>query len=381
MSRATFRLWITVNSLIVVAFAVWILQPAATAPPPEHRITPGLALPSATLGPPTLTKEDVLAIDGLRFGLSAPDVPWSSERLGQLATTAGADPTIIQIFTRWTERYPAAAVELSYQRGALPMLSWEPWAGSAYGERQPRYALGRILDGEFDEYITTFAADVREHGWPVAIRFAHEMNGHWYPWSEQSPDNEEGQYVAVWRYVWNLFDAAGAHNVIWVWSPNILRPVPNVALEPLYPGDRYVDWVGLTGYAVDETTAAEVFGPTLDALRAFTDKPLLITETGAQPSAHKAAWIEDFFTWLGKTPGVVGFVWFEYRPDEGSSADWRFSATPETIEAFQAGIRGADLADTLPTAGLVTPEPTEDRAGRRRGPAARRRVGPVRRRP
>lgn len=344
MSRTTFRLWIAVNSLIVAAFAVWILQPAATAPPPKHRLDPGAVAPTATLGPPSLTKEDVLALDGLRFGLSAPDVPWSSERLGQLAASAGASPTIIQVFTKWTERYPAQVVELSYQRGALPLLSWEPWAGSEYGDQQPRYALGRIVDGDFDEYIQDFATAVREHGWPVAIRLAHEMNGDWYPWSEQSPDNQEGDYIAAWRHVWSLFDEVGAANVIWIWSPNILRPAPGVDLEELYPGDDYVDWVGLTGYAVDETTAAEVFEPTLAKIWEFTEKPVLITETGVQPSAHKAQWIEDFFTWLADRPEVIGFVWFEYRPDEGGSADWRFTANEETVEAFQKGLGRSDLA-------------------------------------
>lgn len=344
MSRTTFRLWIGVNSLIVAAFAVWILQPAATAPPPEHRIIPEQPTPTATLGPPSLTKADVLAIDGLRFGLSAPDVPWSSERLGQLAATAGASPTLIQIFTKWTEDYPVVAVELAYQRGALPVVSWEPWAGSAYGTVQPNYALSRIIDGAFDDYIKEFAADVRAHDWPVAIRFAHEMNGHWYPWSEQSPDNREGEYVEAWRHVHDLFEAEGATNVIWVWSANILRPVPDVSLEALYPGDDYVDWIGLTGYAVAETTAAEVFDPTLAALREFTDKPLVITETGAQPSRHKADWIRDFFDWLADRPDVIGFIWFEYDQSSGGNQDWRFTENGDTIDAFHDGIERSDLA-------------------------------------
>lgn len=344
MSRGAFRFWIALNALLVVGFAVWILKPAATAPPPQHRLDPQIAAPTTTLGPSTLTKAEVLAVEGTRFGLSAPDVPWSGERLGQLSVSAGASPTIIQVFTKWTETYPEQVVELSYQRGALPVLSWEPWAGSDHGTAQPRYALRHILDGTFDEYITEFAAEVRSHEWPVAIRFAHEMNGHWYPWSEQAPYNEEGEYVAAWQHVHDLFKAAGATNAIWVWSANILRPVPEVSLEALYPGDDYVDWVGLTGYAVAETTAAAVFEPTLEAVREFTDKPVLITETGAQPSGHKPQWIEDFFNWLSDRSDVIGFVWFEYDAETGGNADWRFTANPETIRAFQAGIGRLDLA-------------------------------------
>jgi hypothetical protein len=332
-----------VNGLVLVAFAAWILAPSATAPAPEIRDAPPPIL-ETTLDAPPPTKAEVLDLPGLRFGISAPDVPWSSDRSGWLAEQAGAAPTMIQFFVDWTQSYPPETVEASYRRGALPMVSWEPWAGSAEGTSQPEYALAKIADGDFDRYIRRFAVAVRDHGWPIAIRFAHEMNGHWYPWSEQSSGNRPGEFVPAWRHIHDLFEEVGATNVIWLWSPNILRPVPDVSLEALYPGDDYVDWVGVVGYAVTERTAGPVFDPTLESLREFTDQPVVITETGAQPGEGKAEWIEDFFGWLSAHPDVIGFIWFEYHPDQGASADWRFTVSPETIQAFRDGIADARLA-------------------------------------
>ena len=135
----------------------------------------------------------------------------------------------------------------------------------------------------------------------------------------------------------------GATNVIWVWSPNIIRPAPSVKLAPLYPGDAYVDWVGLVGYAVKETTAAQVFDPTLALLREFTQLPLLITETGVQPGPSQAAWARDLFTWLAGHPDVIGFIWFEYDRT-GATSDWRFSRSRRTLTAFRAGLAATELA-------------------------------------
>ncbi len=148
----------------------------------------------------------------------------------------------------------------------------------------------------------------------------------------------------------DVFREVGATNVIWVWSPNILRPVPNVSIEALYPGDEYVDWAGFVGYAVHETTAAAVFAPTVAAIRKFTNKPLLITETGVLPSDRKAGWITDFFAWLPTQEGLVGFVWFEFSKDEGGTEDWRFSVDSRYAAAFKEGM--AKLTPAAPPLGF-----------------------------
>ncbi len=330
-----------VNSLILITLSAWILRPSAdsghadpNAPRADHNAEEQV-LP---------TKADLLALTGVRFGLSAPQVPWSTQEIDRLANTAGTRPTILQYFVKWSQAFRPEAVQMSYAQGAMPVLSWEPWSGMEAGLDQPDFALAKIINGSYDAYIRTFASAVRDQPWPIAIRFAHEMNGHWYPWSERRSGNRAGEYAKAWRHVHDLFTAVGALNVIWIWSPNILRPVPKVSLKTLYPGDAYVDWVGIVGYATKEHTAAEVYKPTMSALRTFTRKPILITENGANPSSFKDDWIKSFFRWLPKHPDVVGFVWFEYSLAEGGSSDWRFTESPATIAAFRQGLKEVTLA-------------------------------------
>lgn len=331
----------TVNSLLLMALTGWILKPGVAAPVPTVVATPRVGVLQRQ---PSVTKESVLAQTGVRFGISASQVPWSTTQIDNLAVRAGRRPTMLQYFVTWKEDFRAEAVAMCYEQGALPVLSWEPWAGSKESTNQPAYALAKITNGDFDPYIVRFATAVRDMRWPIAIRFAHEMNGHWYPWSEQQSGNQLGDYVKAWRHVHDTFAAVGATNVIWIWSPNILRPVHKVSLVALYPGDAYVDWIGMVGYAKTEHTAAEVFDETLTALAKVARKPVVITETGAQPGSHKAKWIKDFFGWLPKHPNVIGFIWFEFNTADGGSSDWRFTSTIGSSRAFREGLLATQLA-------------------------------------
>ena len=358
------RIWLAVNGTILVALAAWILWPAVTgsdgAAPTALGATHGKAAPPPAR--PTVSKETVLNRSGLRFGLSLPEAPWRPSELDRVAATASARPSLLQFFVRWDQEFRAEWVRASYAQGTIPVISWEPWAGAKHGTSQPAFALSRIINGEFDAYLRRFAAGVRDQNWPVAIRLAHEMNGHWYPWSEGRSGNKPGEYVRAWRHVHDMFREVGAANVIWIWSPNILRPVPNVSLEALYPGDAYVDWLGVVGYGARERTAGAVFDPTLRAMARFTSKAVLITETGAQPSPRKADWIRDFFRWLPQRPQVIGFIWFEYSVAQGGNQDWRFSVDRDTAEAFRRGVRSITLAPPAPLPGTlgttVTTAPT-----------------------
>jgi len=350
LSRTSLRIWLVAHAVVLVSLSAWVLTVAfdtsvpTTTPLPSP--SPSTRVPSLAPLPPNtdvFTVEDILQVEGQHFGISSPNAPWSVSEHEAIAEAAGFRPTLIEFFMNWTDEFRPEAIAASYQLGGIPVVSWEPWAGESYGVDQPVYSLANIAAGAHDEYIRRFATAVRDYGWPIVLRFAHEMNGNWYAWSERRSGNNAGDFVPAWRHVHDIFTEVGADNVVWVWSPNIIRAVPNVALAPLYPGDDYVDWVGVVGYATGEATAAQVFEPTLERIREFTDLPLLITETGAEPGENQVEWIRDFFRWLPTRSDIVGFIWFEYDKSY-ATADWRFTATPQTLAAFQEGIATIELA-------------------------------------
>ncbi|WP_152648294.1 glycoside hydrolase family 26 protein [Streptacidiphilus anmyonensis] len=364
------RVWMAVNVLLLatISYGVYAavqtkaegtsfagLGVAPTAPGLLQRLSGGGSKPADTVPDKSL----FLAPKGVYFGAATPGAPYSSGEVSDVAAAAGGvRPTMTEFFVNWTQSFRAAMVTSAYDHGTLPVISWEPWAGGQENNigvgqvpknnaDQPKYRLANIIDGSFDSYITAFAKGVAAAKWPVALRFAHEMNGTWYPWSEKTDGNKPGQYVAAWRHVHDLFQQAGATNVIWVWSPNIIRPVPHTKLSSLYPGDAYVDWVGLTGYGVRESTPATTFDPTLRQVRALTKKPILITETGAQPDKDKVSWVTSFFPWLEQNHDIIGFVWTEKTRTSGALSDWRFNGDPQSEDAFQNGISTASLVTGL----------------------------------
>jgi hypothetical protein len=273
--------------------------------------------------------------------LTAPQ-PAGPDGIDAVAQAAGRHPTIIEYFVKWTREFSPGTVRRCYREGALPLLTWEPWAGLAQGSDQPRFALRRIADGDFDAYLHRFAAAVAATRRTVVLRFAQEMNADWFPWSERRSGNQPGDFVRAWRHIHDVFTAQGARNVLWLWSPNVLRGASG-ELAGFYPGDAYVDWVGLDAYGFGESTAGEVLDPTMSALGGVTGRPVLLAETGARSGPQQAGWTASLFGWLRAHPRVIGFVWFEHSVAEGGRYDYRFTADPATLAAFRSGLASLTL--------------------------------------
>jgi hypothetical protein len=191
------------------------------------------------------------------------------------------------------------------------------------------------------------AAGLRDFGRPVFLRFAHEMNGDWYPWAgplnnDPGRTNGPAKYVATWRHVHDLFAEEGASNVVWVWCPN-RSSFPSTRWNDFrryYPGDSYVDWVCIDGYnhgATEDWTAwrsfEEVFRPIYDAYASV--KPIMVGETGSvELGGDKAQWIRDTHTVLKASfPSVAAFVWFNI---DKNGHDWRVNSSSGALEAYRS---------------------------------------------
>jgi beta-mannanase len=116
-------------------------------------------------------------------------------------------------------------------------------------------------------------------------------------------------YVATYRRVRGIFDDAGAKRVEWVWCPNVIVTGNVDAISRSYPGDDFVDIVGVDGYNFGDraghqwTHPADLFGSTLALVTQLAPgKPVWINEVGcADQGGDKSRWISDFFGWLVST--------------------------------------------------------------------------------
>ena len=226
--------------------------------------------------------------------------------------------------------------------GSIPLITWDPQDPSNGTANQPAYALQNIINGNFDAYITRWAQDSKAWGHPYFLRFAHEMNGYWNPWSEQVNGNKPGQFILAWRHVHDIFARLGVTNVTWVWSPNIDFS-SSTPLSELYPGDAYVDWAGMSGYNWGTVgghvwqSFSSVFSQTYNDILNITSRPIMIVETASTEQAgNKASWISDaFVTQLPHNfPRIRAFVWF----NESKETNWQIESSSSAQAAFAAAI-------------------------------------------
>jgi beta-mannanase len=172
----------------------------------------------------------------------------------------------------------------------------------------------------------------------MLVRFAHEMNGTWYPWGALKDDNRPADYIAAWRRVVRIFRAEGARNVRWVWSPNIEYGLPPA--RRYFPGDRWVDWVALDGFNWGRSlpsgwrTMRETFEASYRNMVRLSRKPIMIAETGtAQSGGNRARWITSgFMRDIPRyMPRIRAIVWFNWR----AQLDWRIETSGSALRAYR----------------------------------------------
>ncbi|WP_458782332.1 glycosyl hydrolase [Arthrobacter sp. D3-16] len=278
----------------------------------------------------------------LRFGAGTAGGPLASAELDEVAVLAGEAPSSVLFYKDFVQPAPITEMNALRARGAVPLVTWEPWAWGG-GMNQPAYSLDRIAAGDFDAHIAQWGQALASWGYPVQLRFAHEMNGDWYPWAESVNGNQPGDYVQAWRHVHDVIEAQGASNVSWVWSPNVPY-YGSTDLAGLYPGAGYVDIVALDGYNWGTSASwsgwispQDLFAPGIAQLRALAPGiPILIAETAStEAGGDKAAWNTQLVSYLAAQPDVMGFVWFHIQKE----ADWRINSSATSAAAFKNALQ------------------------------------------
>ena len=276
--------------------------------------------------------------DRVAVGAYIPHATRRPSLFRRYARMTGRRPAIIAYYRKWREgrAFDALTLRRVARNRAVPLVTWEPW-------HQP---LRAIAAGRYDAYIRSSARDARRWGRTILVRFAHEMNGDWYPWGAHA--NPPRVYVRAWRRVVRIFRDVGARKVRFVWTPNVdYGGLP--LMRRLYPGDRHVDWVGLSGFSWggpwEWESAYDVFHNSYRSITRMTRKPFMVAETAAgETGGDKAAWIKRTFGRdLRRMPRIRAVVWFNGRQQW---ANWNVNSSRESLRAFRAAVASPRYAGT-----------------------------------
>jgi hypothetical protein len=259
--------------------------------------------------------------------------PAEGSVLDEYAEMTGRVPEIVMDYSSPTEPLltPPEIANLE-ARHETPMVTWQlfktGWTGPPMGLRE-------IAEGVYDSSFQEAAELAKELPFEVLLRPGHEMNGNWYPWA-----GEPKAYVAAWRHIVNLFREAGADNVKWVWAPEVNHG--NFPFDEYFPGDEYVDYVGLDGYnwgtnksrGTHWESLSEVFASSYRDITELSVRPVILSEIGSgEEGGDKAQWIREGLlqTVPREFPRVAAVIWFDYDKEE----DWRVNSSPSSLAAFK----------------------------------------------
>jgi membrane-bound metal-dependent hydrolase YbcI (DUF457 family) len=276
------------------------------------------------------------------IGVYIPGSDWNPSLIDRYAGTVGRQPAIVSIYRDWSAQpFEAPVLGAISARGAVPMVTWEPWRNWSQA-----ISLQAIAAGGEDAYVAASARAAAAWGGPIFLRFAHEMNGSWYPWGRVG-GNTPAAYRAAWRHVVGVFRQEGAGNVRWIWTPYVegdrQRP-----FRRYYPGDKWVDWAGVDGFnwGTKFVSFAKLFQRSYTTLVRMTKKPLIVAETGSvEYGGSKPAWIGRALNRaLPRYKHIRALVWWDgVHMTKGT--DVRLDTSPESLAAWSQALQAPRLEE------------------------------------
>ena len=150
-------------------------------------------------------------------------------------------------------------VRLQHERGGVVTISWHPWnpatgenAWDPKGDAVVASLPGGAQNAKFHSWVVKvadFLKSLKTTGGkavPVIFRPWHEMTGGWFWWGCNSCTPE--QYKQLFRYTIDILKEEGVTNCVWSYSPGADSKETVERYMRYYPGDEYVDMLGVDIY-------------------------------------------------------------------------------------------------------------------------------------
>jgi hypothetical protein len=281
------------------------------------------------------------------IGVNVANAPGYRAPLERYSKLVHHRPALVMWYQQWSEPlFYSTQLPHVASLGALPLITWDP---SLNGRG---ISLRQIAAGKYDSYVEASARAAAAWHRPIYIRFAHEMNLSGSPFGPGHTGDSPAAFVHAWRHVVEIFRAADATNVEWVWSPNV-DCSGKCPFTRYFPGNSWVDWVALDGYnysTVDHVaweSFDQVFRSSYRTLARISDKPMMISETSSAPEGgSKANWITQSFRSLPRLfPRIHAVVWF----DRVKETNWTVNSSPATLSAWRRVVHSPSYSGSAET--------------------------------
>lgn len=248
-------------------------------------------------------------------------VGWELSKIGQ--GPYNIDSVEFESMQKWIKKV--------HRQGGINSISWHmdnfvtkgnSWdtAGSVVAHILP----GGDLHPEYLEKLDLFVEFIRElqdRGRPIPIIFRpfHEHTGSWFWWGSDLCSSD--QYKSLWQFtVRYLRDEKNVHQLLYAYSPDAISDT--MAYLERYPGDEYVDIMGLDDYRdVGQHADHDRLAMRLEIVTDLAEshgKIAALTETGQERVPEPEFWTKTLLPQLLKNEKTKRIayvmVWRNARP-------------------------------------------------------------------
>ena len=262
-----------------------------------------------------------------------------------------------------TRRFPIKRVRAIRKHGAIPYVRLMMRSDPFQEHKEPLFTTKAIADGKFDRDLQKWFRGAAKFGTPLLVEYGTEVNGEWFPWNGIWSGRKKGaaQFVKAYRHIVRLARKNGASNIVWIFHVNYLDgpQKPWNRMENYYPGDRFVDWLGISIYSTmnpyeNYKVPFRRVGKTIQRLKKMAPKkPIILSEFGTDirnPYEPAGPWAKGALIDLinNRWPEVIGFNWWNERWPNGDdpkrATDLRVKASPALRRIFRQKLANPRVA-------------------------------------
>ena len=211
------------------------------------------------------------------------------EQLRDVRKQTGCQVSMLAMDYTWDDDFPYDAVQFVSKKGATPILRWAPQFTEAFDE----FSFKTIMDGTWDEHITRWADRARQSEYPIAIALFADVNREDVGVEDLESKSEE--YRQAFQYVVDKFREKKATNVVWIWQISDDEAMVSLnAMQRFYPGDKYVDWIGLSfAYTPVDSLRHNFINVNERSVPTSNTKPVMLTIADVNSFPEQMVWLND----------------------------------------------------------------------------------------
>lgn len=199
----------------------------------------------------------------------------------------------------------------------MPTNDGQDWTCTpGTGNKETGFDVRKIFEPESAEYkqmmndidkVASTLKKLKQRKIPVLWRPLHEAGGQWFWWGLDAEACNE-----LWRVMYNRFHEAGLNNLIWVWTSAAAWNRPYSEGYKWYPGDEYVDIVGIDIY--NNSSASNIYSTCYKMLRKKSpDKLIALTECGSLAPISQQ--------WKAGARWLYFAPWYDYERTNNTSSE------------------------------------------------------------